>query len=367
MTAPAKKLSLAMIVKNEAHCLARCLHSVAPVVDEIVIVDTGSTDATVRIAHEFNATVGHFHWRNDFSAARNFALGQTTGGWILVLDADEFASAALAAEIREFIQRPPQIGRLKIVSDFRRNGQTQRSQSFVSRLFPRGAQFSGRIHEQVVSSLTRVNLRGELSHSGYLETNKSGRNVKLLLAELECEPDSAYLLFQLALEYTSLEQPEKSFSCLQRALARMQPGDPFAPNIIVDFLYATISLNKFAAGLEVIASGESFLSDFPDFHHVCGLFYMNLIRSDTARHIAEMPKIEQSFRRCLALGETDRYKSVHGTGTFLANYNLGVFYHVFDNQREARHCFEAAAKQSYEPAVAMLKKLEPTLLPQLAI
>jgi glycosyltransferase involved in cell wall biosynthesis len=70
MTATAKKLSLAMIVKNEARCLARCLRGVASLVDEIVIVDTGSTDSTVHIAGEFNATVAHFDWNNDFSAAR---------------------------------------------------------------------------------------------------------------------------------------------------------------------------------------------------------------------------------------------------------------------------------------------------------
>ncbi len=349
-----------MIVKNEARCLARCLRSVMNIADEIVVVDTGSTDSTVRIAEEFNATVARFGWINDFSAARNFALGKTTGDWILVLDADEFATEALALEIQKFVQGPPVIGRLKIVSGFQFNGQIQRSQSFVSRLFPRGAQFAGRIHEQVVSSLPRVNLRGELSHDGYLETGKSDRNVKLLLAELKREPGNAYFLFQLALEYASLDEPDKSFQCLQKALARMQPGDPFAPNIVVDFLYAAIALKKFTAGLEVIASAGNRLDDFPDFHHVCGLFYMNLVRSDAAAYIGEVPKIEQSFRRCLALGETDKYKSVHGTGTFLANYNLGVFHHVLDNQAEAQHCFQSAAQQGYAPAEAMLRKLKPS-------
>jgi glycosyltransferase involved in cell wall biosynthesis len=354
-----KKLSLAMIVKNEARCLARCLRSVASVVDEIVIVDTGSTDNTIHIAEEFHAIVTNFGWVNDFSAARNFALAQTTGDWILVLDADEFASTALAAEIREFIQGPPAIGRLKIVSVFRRHAQTQFSQSFVSRLFPRGPHFAGRIHEQVISPLPRVNLSGALSHDGYLQNQKSERNLKLLRAELESEPASAYLLFQLALEHTSLDQPDKAFACLQKALALMQPGDPFAPNIVVDFLYAALALKKFAAGLEVIAWFEKTLADFPDFHHVCGLFYLNLIRSDTSKYISEVPKIEQSFRRCLALGETDKYKSVHGSGSFLANYNLGLFYHFLDNPAAARRCFEAAAQQGYEPAAAMLKQLEP--------
>lgn len=358
MTTLPPKLSLAMIVKNEARCLARCLRSLTSVVDEIVIVDTGSTDATIHIAQEFNATIEHFAWVQDFSAARNFALAQATGDWILVLDADETVTPELLAEIRAFIQGPPAIGRLKIVSDFRHHGQTQRSHSFVSRLFPRGAQFAGRIHEQIVSPLPRVNLSGDLWHDGYLESNKSDRNVQLLLAELAHQPDSAYLQFQLALEHTSLGQPAKAFACLEKARALMQPGDPFAPNVIVDFLYAAIALKQFTAGLATIASVGTALNDFPDFHHVCGLFYLNLIRSDPAVHLAEMPKIEQSFRRCLTLGETDKYKSVHGTGSFLANYNLGVFYHVLDRQAEAQSCFAAAARQGYKPAAVMLKKLE---------
>ncbi len=358
MPALKPQLSLAMIVKNEARCLARCLQSIRSMVDEMVMVDTGSTDDTVEIAKKFGAKVLHFDWVNDFSAARNFALDQTNGDWILVLDADEHASEALVKEIREFVLRPHAIGRLKIVSDFRRNGNTLRSQSFVSRLFPRGAHFQGRVHEQLVSPLSRVNLRGELWHDGYLETQKSDRNIKLLLAELEREPGNAYLLYQLALEYTSLDRPENALECLQKSFARMKQTDSFAPNVVVDLLYAAMALKKFDAGIDTIGKSENSLQDFPDYYLVRGLFYMNLIRSNAAKYAQELPKIEQSFQRCLALGETDKCKSVWGSGTFLANYNLGVFYHAFGNGNGARRCFEAAAAQGYEPAAAMLKKLK---------
>ncbi len=317
-----------MIVKNEARCLARCLRSVRAVVDEIIVADTGSTDDTVKIAGDFGAKVVRFDWINDFAAARNSALAQATGHWILVLDADEQASEPLAREIRAFIQGPPQIGRLKIVSDFRHHGQTLRSRTFVSRLFPRGARFEGRIHEQIASPLPRVNLSGELRHDGYLETAKSERNLGLLQAELARDPHSAYLHYQLALEFTSLGRPQEALACLQQARAAMQRSDPIAPNVIVDLLYALMELKEFAAGLEVIRAAETWLADFPDFHHACGLFYMKYVGSNPARNIADLPKIELSFRRSLALGETDKYKSVLGTGSFLANYNLGVFYHV---------------------------------------
>ncbi len=359
MSALNPTLSLAMIVKNESRCLARCLRSIRPVVDEIVIADTGSTDGTMEIAREFGAKISRFDWVNDFSAARNFALNQTVGEWLLVLDADEFASEPLAAEIREFIKKKLAIGRLKVVSDFHRHGQKLQSQSFVSRLFPRGAHFQGRIHEQIVSSLPRVNLQGELWHDGYLETQKSGRNIKLLQTELEHDPDNSHLLYQLAIEYTSLDQPENAFPILHRSFAGLNYNEPFAPNVVVDLIYAAMALKKFDAGAEAIGKTGKLFEDFPDFHLACGLFYMNLIRSNAAKHIGQLPKIEQSFRRCLTLGESDTYKSVRGSGTFLAQYNLGLFYHAFGNLNGAQQCFTAAAAHGYEPAVAMLKKFKP--------
>ena len=357
MIASKTSLSLALIVKDEARCLARCLRSVQGVVNEIVVVDTGSADDTVRIARECQARVIDFAWRDDFAAARNFALAQTTGDWILVLDADEHASPALAAEISGFIATRPAIGRLKIVSDFRRNNQTLRSQCFVSRLFPRGAHFEGRIHEQLISPLPRLDLPSELWHDGYLEPSKSARNVQLLERELERSPDSAYLRFQLALEYSSLNQTAQALPCLQRAYAGMRTDEPFAPNLVVDYLYALCELNRFEEGLRVIAQAERFCQDLPDFHLVCGLFYMQLVRSNPAQYLAYLPDIEQRFQRCLALGESARYKSVVGTGTFLACYNLGALYHVFGQAAAARQCFEQAAGFGYEPARQMLATL----------
>lgn len=357
MNTAQRQLSLVMIAKNEARCLARCLKSIRSAVGEIIVVDTGSADQTVKIAKDFGATVSHFDWINDFAAARNFALEQATGQWILVLDADEHASDPLVAEIRKFIAGPRQIGRLKIVSDFKHGGQTLKSSTFVSRLFPRGATFEGRIHEQIVSPLPRVNLAGELWHDGYLETKKSERNIGLLQAEIAREPQGAYLHFQLALEFTSLGRPQDAFASLQKARVAMKPSDPFAPNVIVDFLYAAMELKQFEAGLEAIRASEDRLADFPDFQLVCGLFYMRYVGSNPAKYLADLPKIEQSYRRAIALGETDKYKSVHGAGSFLANYNLGVFYHAMGEDARARPCLQAAAGQNYAPASALLKKI----------
>lgn len=100
-----ESVSLCMIVKNEKCHLARCLQSAKPVVDEIVIVDTGSTDETKEIAMVFGARVYDFPWIDDFSKARNFALSKASGDWILVLDADETLSAKDHGTFRQVLAR----------------------------------------------------------------------------------------------------------------------------------------------------------------------------------------------------------------------------------------------------------------------
>jgi GT2 family glycosyltransferase/lipoprotein NlpI len=99
-----KKLSVCMIVKNEEAHLARCLQSIKPVADELIVVDTGSTDRTKAIASAMGAHVYDFQWTNDFSEARNFSLSKASGGWILVLDADEVISPLDHLRLKKIIK-----------------------------------------------------------------------------------------------------------------------------------------------------------------------------------------------------------------------------------------------------------------------
>ena len=81
-----KRISLCMVVKNEAEFLERCLNSILPLVQEVILVDTGSSDGTFQIARRFNVRIFEFTWRNDFSVARNLPLSLATLPWILVLE-----------------------------------------------------------------------------------------------------------------------------------------------------------------------------------------------------------------------------------------------------------------------------------------
>lgn len=100
-------LSVCMIVKNEEKHIARCLKSLLPVADEIVVVDTGSQDRTPGIAKVFGARIFEFPWTNDFSEARNFSLDKARGDWILVHDADEVISPQDHDKLRKIVHRKP--------------------------------------------------------------------------------------------------------------------------------------------------------------------------------------------------------------------------------------------------------------------
>ena len=204
-------LSLCMIVKNESEHLTRCLESVQGTVDEIVVVDTGSTDDTVAIAERFGARVLHREWTNDFSAARNVSLEAATGDWALVLDADEALSAPRGEAFRQRLRETDAAGFRLIVRNLTDGeGLSAFEDVLLTRLFRLGPRirYDQPIHEQVRPSIERGGGRVADSdvlvlHYGYVGDKAQGgvsriaRNLDMLRAALQRTPDDAYLQFQL--------------------------------------------------------------------------------------------------------------------------------------------------------------------------
>ncbi len=223
-------LSVCMIVRNEARMLPGCLDSISAVADQLVVVDTGSSDDTISVARSFGAQVHHFKWINDFAAARNESIRHATGDWIFWLDADERLIPASVESLKRLLKPPqrPTIYQVRI-----RNLQMEGpvySLSMSHRLFSRHPQlrFSGRIHEQVHPSLKAAGgvekpSKIVLEHQGYaLEEEqmraKLERNRVLLEAMVEEEPDSAYAHYTLGQNYNLLSTHEQALQEYLRAL-----------------------------------------------------------------------------------------------------------------------------------------------------
>lgn len=223
------KVSLCMIVKNEENVLDRCLSSVAHLVDEIIIVDTGSTDKTKEIASKYTSKLFDFVWINDFSAARNYAAKQATGDWILVLDADEFIDEE---NYQEFINGLKEDNGqfdtygVKIINFTGLYGE-KLIQNYHDRVYKNNGEIAyyRAIHEQLKGvdgqSLTGSIAKLSVFHSGYMnhtvaEKGKNERNKDLLDKEMQ-ESNNAFDYFNLGNEYYSQGKYEEALKAYTNA------------------------------------------------------------------------------------------------------------------------------------------------------
>ncbi|MGK9477100.1 tetratricopeptide repeat-containing glycosyltransferase family 2 protein [Melioribacter sp. OK-6-Me] len=213
-------LTLSMIVKNEEKYLKDCLESVKNIVNEIVIVDTGSTDNTISIAKEYNAKIYNFDWINDFSAARNYALSRSTGDWILYLDADERLDTNSLPELKKILNTVTKAGYFCTVMNIDNENDRDYSIRYV-RLFKNSPdiKFAGKVHEQITDSLIENGYQIQhsriiINHIGYdiakeEKEKKAKRNLELLIEEYNLSK-SSYSLFQLGQTYYILENYDKA-------------------------------------------------------------------------------------------------------------------------------------------------------------
>jgi glycosyltransferase involved in cell wall biosynthesis len=227
------RLSLCMIVKNEAANLPRCLESVQGIVDEIVVLDTGSTDHTPDLARSYGAKVHHFAWCNDFSAARNKALKFVSGNWVLVLDADERFVPSVVPLLKRAMQQPTAL----VINLVRQEiGATQSPYSLVSRLFRRHPDlYFARPYHAMVDDSVAVLLQQEpqwqiidcpevaILHEGYAPDAIAGRN-KLETARVTMEgfladhPADPYVCSKLGALYVELGNFSRGVALLERGL-----------------------------------------------------------------------------------------------------------------------------------------------------
>lgn len=191
--AEALKITACYIVKNEAENLAKSIKSLKTQVNEIVVVDTGSTDNTMAVARKLGANVYSFPWQDDFSKARNFALSKAKGDWLILLDADEYFTAKTAGNIRQVIRQAQQADAF-LIQMVNYDADMAEIQDYFYQLRivrnQRGLHYEGKIHEELKLSdgkamkLLRIPPETlEIYHTGYSNSvtrEKVKRNLRIL-------------------------------------------------------------------------------------------------------------------------------------------------------------------------------------------
>ncbi len=240
------RVSLCMIVKDEEENLPRCLESVKNVVDEIVIVDTGSQDRTPEVAKSYGARVFFHPWQNDFSLHRNQSISYATGDWILIMDADEELDALSARRFRKTLASIPK-GTKSLrftVVDKSRSGELRMAMKSV-RMFTNDGTFhyEGFVHNQLVGDGPTADVDLTIYHYGY-DLDEAGlekkfqRTAGLLHKQLEEEPDNLFTLFNLVNIYNMCRRPAGATEYGERLIELLEKKKKFPP-VYINAFYAT--------------------------------------------------------------------------------------------------------------------------------
>jgi glycosyltransferase involved in cell wall biosynthesis len=348
-------VALVMIVRDEARCLARALASARPWVDEMVVVDTGSIDATPQIAREAGARVRRFDWIDDFSAARNHALAQTEAPWRLLLDADEWIAEGAEALAALRTAAPDFVGMVRIASriDAGPGGAQEDAPSWLPRVLPRGVLYEGRIHEQPQAGLPRRPLPLVLGHDGYLGVQmraKRGRNQRLLELALAERPDDAYLRYQLGKDFEVREDFGAALPHYERAFAANETQAAWRHDLVLRLLFTLKRLRRFEDALQVAQAEMPRWGASPDFFFTLGDLLLDWALAEPARAAELLPMIESSWLRAVEIGERPELPdSVRGRGSFLAAHNLAAFHASLGRDDEAQRWRERAAQWRAAP------------------
>jgi glycosyltransferase involved in cell wall biosynthesis len=291
-------MSLCMIVKDEEKVLRRCLDSVKGIVDEIIIVDTGSSDNTKEIAKEYTDKLFNFKWNNNFSEARNYAASKAQGKWILVLDADEYVDPSNLQQAIEEVKNHNDLYDIYVVNIVNfagENGENTVQHKHV-RIYKNDGtiRFYRAIHEQLKKENDIVNVGLSsliIYHSGYLsqtvkEKNKNERNLPLVQHELNQLTSKGFDYFNLGNELKRLGQTKEALDAYIKAYQNKEDiWHDWVPFCLCNMIECLIELKRYKDALEIIHSAEYMYTNVADFLFLKGEIYLQQHRYDDAKNV----------------------------------------------------------------------------------
>jgi len=270
-------ISLCLIVKNEEEFILSCINSVKHLVDEIIVVDTGSHDQTASIAGAAGAKVFHFTWRGDFSEARNFALEQADCDWIMVLDADETLAPVGSEEFKQLLSDTNVEGYYLHIKNYVGTGQKV-TWDRVVRLFRNKPvyRFTGAIHEQVAPAILNENGGSGLKtaplvikHYGYLKSqvvkkDKFNRNKTIINQELQNNPNNPFLLYCLAVEHYQEGKISEGLQSLEKALRGMHGTEGYFEDVVLNIAVGLLKLGRIERLIDFTSKSLEMLPENPN-------------------------------------------------------------------------------------------------------
>jgi glycosyltransferase involved in cell wall biosynthesis len=329
-----------MIIKNEAANLPRSLAPLAPLVDEAVVVDTGSTDQSPLLARAWGARVLDFPWSGDFAAARNFGLSAMTSDFILWFDADNSLSPEGLEELRGRLEPGGDLILLATEVVVPQGDKLWQKRVFPNR--PGLVYFQGRVHEQLIhpEGYAAVTTGVEIKHWGYAEAatarQKGERNLELLLSDPETR--DFYRLYQIGRTFFSLRRFPEARPWLERAAGA--PGFEANPALwshsLILLSQAQIRLGQPEAAEETARRlTEEKPSYGPAHYHLGRLLY------DAGRPAEAAPHLETS----LVLGSGDKaWGADPEKYNYLAAFLLGRIWAGCGRLAPARQAFDLARR-----------------------
>jgi tetratricopeptide (TPR) repeat protein len=266
-------LSVCMIVRDEDEVLRRCLESVGSVADELVVLDTGSTDNTVNVAKDFGAKVFHFEWCDDFALARNESLRFATGDWILQVDADEALRSDAIPHLKGAMQKSDVLFYAVRIDS---GPEFEPRVAWADRLFRRHPSifYTRPYHETIelsANNLIRAEPRWEkqnvpdivIRHYGYnpsnLRENLQGR-IPILESYLKEDPTDGYMLGKLGMAYMGLGRFFEAMEYLKKAL-EITPECPLTNFTLAKILVGQDQLDEAIQCLKKGISGDPFFAE----------------------------------------------------------------------------------------------------------
>jgi tetratricopeptide (TPR) repeat protein len=371
-------LSLCMIVKNESQNLPRCLASVKPYVDEMIVVDTGSTDNTPEIAIQYGAKVSNFEWCNDFAAARNYALSLVSGKWVLVLDADE----ELIVNSEDFLETLATDAETLAYFTIRTEADdvTMTSLHHI-RLFRNlpEIQYIGVLHETLtyqdqplfnykIGYLDNIQMLHYGNNSLQLQEKNIHRNIPILEQARQENKISLKLLYCLAGFYNAEQQFEQAQECYAEAFEKLFPyliaGTPpedfsFIPSLVFTLAAQSLQNQDYETAQLLCQRGLEWCPNYPPINYIAGM---------TLASLGFLLGATAYLEECLELGQNNSYYKgepfEHSFMTTEPACALGSIYLKLKDLEKATLAFELALNfdQNCQIAQENLKRIREILL-----